>query len=96
VSLLILLSLHFRFYPGYFASHGSERIPFCVRIFLRTQVDRRTSQALLDFSREFDIALLDNVVTTLYSGSGGKEVSKLILRLVSTLDLTVCLIWPGL
>jgi len=39
---------------------------------------------------------MDNVVTTLYSGSGGKEVSKFILRLVPTLDLTVYLICPGL
>lgn len=31
-------------------------------------------QALLDFSREFDITLMDSVVTALYSGSGGKEV----------------------
>jgi hypothetical protein len=96
VSLLILLSLHSRLYPGSFASHGGERIPFCVRNFLRTQVDPRTSQALLDFSREFDITLMDNVVTTLYSGSGGKEVSKFILRLVPTLDLTVYLICPAL
>jgi hypothetical protein len=53
-----------------------------------------TSQALLDFSREFDVSLMDNVVTTLYSGSGGKEVSDLIFHLVSTLCLivyTVCL-----
>lgn len=32
-------------------------------------------QALLDFSREFDMALMDNVVMALYSGSGGKDVS---------------------
>ncbi|KAI0063955.1 Xpo1-domain-containing protein [Artomyces pyxidatus] len=30
-------------------------------------------EALLDFSREFDITLMDNVVMALYSGSGGKE-----------------------
>jgi exportin-1 len=30
-------------------------------------------EALLDFSREFDVSLMDNVVTALYSGSGGKE-----------------------
>ncbi|KAI0041543.1 hypothetical protein FA95DRAFT_1683146 [Auriscalpium vulgare] len=30
-------------------------------------------EALLDFSREFDITLMDNVVMSLYSGSGGKE-----------------------
>jgi hypothetical protein len=39
-------------------------------------------QALLDFSREFDITLMDSVVTALYSGSGGKEVREFILRLV--------------
>jgi hypothetical protein len=32
-------------------------------------------KALLDFSREFDITLIDNVVMALYSGSGGKDVS---------------------
>lgn len=48
-----------------------------------------TLQALLDFSREFDVSLMDNVVTTLYSGSGGKEVSDLIFHLVSTLCLIV-------
>ena len=46
-----------------------------------------TSQALLDFSREFDVSLMDNVVTTLYSGSGGKDVSDLIFHPVSTLCL---------
>ncbi|KAI9434013.1 armadillo-type protein [Lactarius indigo] len=30
-------------------------------------------KALLDFSREFDITLMDNVVMALYSGSGGKD-----------------------
>lgn len=49
-----------------------------------------TSQALLDFSREFDVSLMDNVVTTLYSGSGGKEVSDLIFHLVSSLCLIAC------
>jgi hypothetical protein len=49
-----------------------------------------TSQALLDFSREFDVSLMDNVVTTLYSGSGGKEVSDPIFHLVSTLCLIAC------
>ena len=39
-------------------------------------------KALLDFSREFDVSLLDNVVTALYSGSGGKEVGDLPSRLV--------------
>jgi len=48
-----------------------------------------TSQALLDFSREFDVSLMDNVVTTLYSGSGGKEVSDFILHLISTFYLIV-------
>ena len=38
------------------------------------------SQALLDFSREFDITLMDNVVMALYSGSGGKDVSVPHLR----------------
>jgi hypothetical protein len=53
-----------------------------------------TSQALLDFTREFDVSLMDNVVTTLYSGSGGKDVSDLIFHIVSPLCLiayTVCL-----
>jgi exportin-1 len=49
-----------------------------------------TSQALLDFSREFDVSLMDNVVTTLYSGSGGKEVSDLSFHLVSMLCLIAC------
>ncbi|KAI0315517.1 CRM1 C terminal-domain-containing protein [Amylostereum chailletii] len=30
-------------------------------------------EALLDFTREFDITLMDNVVMALYSGNGGKE-----------------------
>ena len=43
-------------------------------------------QALLDFSREFDITLMDSVVTALYSGSGGKEVRELISRLVPPIN----------
>ena len=35
-------------------------------------------QALLDFTREFDPQLLDQVVQALYSGSGGKEVRVII------------------
>jgi hypothetical protein len=82
--LIILL------YPGSFASHGGEKIN--PRLNLSTYSIQWTSQALLDFSREFDVSLMDNVVTTLYSGSGGKEVSDLIFYFVSTL----CLIAYGL
>jgi hypothetical protein len=42
---------------------------------------------MLDFSREFDVSLMDNVVTALYSGSGGKEVSDLIFGFVPTFRL---------
>ncbi|KAH8983581.1 CRM1 C terminal-domain-containing protein [Lactarius hatsudake] len=36
-------------------------------------MDASAQNALLDFSREFDITLMDNVVMALYSGSGGKD-----------------------
>lgn len=53
--------------------------------------DRLTSpilvrvQVLLDFSRDFDVSLMDNVVMALYTGSGGKEV-RVFAFIVSSLD----------
>jgi hypothetical protein len=72
---LFLLPFVIPRYPGSFPSHGGDRIPSASLFLPVLNSIRKTSQALLDFSREFDITLLDNVVTTLYSGSGGKEVS---------------------
>ena len=77
-------------YPGSFASHGGEKIN--LRLSLSTYSIRwaQLQQALLDFTRDFDVSLMDNVVTTLYSGSGGKEVSDLIFHIISTLCLIAC------
>jgi hypothetical protein len=80
-SFLVLTFLHssVTLHPRPFASHGGERIQF-TPIFLHLNLIAELSQALLDFSREFDITLMDNVVMALYSGSGGKDVSVPNLR----------------
>ena len=45
-------------------------------------------KALLDFTREFDPQLLDQVVQALYSGSGGKEVRVIINKKATERSLT--------
>jgi hypothetical protein len=61
-------------YPESFASHGGEIYSFFLFASALNLI-RVPPQALLDFSREFDITLMNNVVMALYSGSGGKDVS---------------------